>query len=563
MRTLFLLLALSLIFKSATATEKTYKAKPNKATVFLSGAQVTFIENVQIAAGQTELVFEGISPLQYGQTIDARGMGEFVIIDARYEVRYPNTNTPIQTEKQKQLQKQIKLLGDSIEEFDFMLQEINEKMQILTTEKNLLLNNRIIKGDFKKDSLELMKNGMEYLHVKLNQISTETFKLKKEQKKINAVLQTSRERVQHFEEMLNDTYANAQTVSTQNYCAIITVMANAATKGNIEFSYFSNAASWTPEYEIRTGTAQKLKLVSKARVRQSTGINWDQVALTLSTSTPNIGHQIPVLNPYYLSLLIHRTRVAREEADYDKRKSAAPATATGGALFKELEETKAEDYNNIPAQTLANYSAISENMISVDYNISIPINLTGNGKDYALTIKEQDMDASYTYYAVPKLDRNAFLMARVTGWESLNIIPGKARIYNDNSFVAENYLDTHNATDTLDINLGRDKTFEFKRTLIKNKVSEKTITDKTIKTYMYEIAFRNPKQNNIEIKVLDQLPVCFEKDVVVEALDITGAEIDKPSGLITWKKNLKAKESCKIKFGYTVTYQTSKPLAGL
>lgn len=562
MRTLILLIAIGTLHNLAIAGEKYFKSKPEKATVYLSGAVITYSEQLQLSPGQTELVFEGISALQYGQNIEAIGNGDFVIMDTRYEVRYPNSDVQKDNEKQRQLMRLIKQISDSVEDLSFNYQELSERLQILTTEKNLLLNNRIIKGDFKKDSLELVKSGMEYLHLKLTQINSETFKLKKEQKKLIELMNEANARLQDQQNKLSDLNQNTEQANLQNHCAIITVMCNTPIKGSIEFSYFSSSASWEPEYEIRTGATQKLKLISKAKVRQGTGVNWKEVKLTLSTSTPGIGHQMPVLNPYYLSVLVNRYKTKRSMEEKEGLMKTLPAPTAAGLVRADKDEIAISE-SNIDAQTLANYSSVEENMISVDYAISIPVSLSGNGKDYLLTIKEQEVDAMYSYYAVPKLDKNAFLMARVTGWEDLNIIPGKARIYNDNSFVAENYLDTHRATDTLEINLGRDKSFEFKRTVLKNRISENMISDKTIKTYQYEISYRNPKPFNVEIKILDQIPVSFEKEVVIEPIDLDWSLIDLPTGIITWKRNLKSKEAAKIKFGYTVTYPSGRPLAGL
>ena len=63
-------------------------------------------------------------------------------------------------------------------------------------------------------------------------------------------------------------------------------------------------------------------------------------------------------------------------------------------------------------------------------------------------IQTKTMPSVYAYSIVPKLDPDAFLMARVTDWEDMNLMAGTARVYFDNSYIGESYINPRATNDT-------------------------------------------------------------------------------------------------------------------
>src|SRR5207237_909520 len=98
-----------------------------------------------------------------------------------------------------------------------------------------------------------------------------------------------------------------------------------------------------------------------------------------------------------------------------------------------------------------------ENQLSVDFDIQLPYSIPSDSKAHTVDVQSYNIPASYSYFAVPKLDKDAFLLARVTKWEELNLLPGNANIYFEGAYVGQSFIDPRNAKDTLDFSLGRDK----------------------------------------------------------------------------------------------------------
>ena len=107
-------------------------------------------------------------------------------MEVRFDAIYPEAIAVAKPSAKKV--KSLQLIGDSITEITLQLDEIADKMSALQTEKNILLNNRLIKGETKRDTLNLFKDAMEYLRNRLSNLNAETYKLKREQNLKNQLL---------------------------------------------------------------------------------------------------------------------------------------------------------------------------------------------------------------------------------------------------------------------------------------------------------------------------------------------------------------------------------------
>ena len=173
------------------------------------------------------------------------------------------------------------------------------------------------------------------------------------------------------------------------------------------------------------------------------------------------------------------------------------------------------------------------------------------------------MPATYSYFAVPKLDKDAFLIARLTGWEELNLLPGNANIYFENAYVGESYVDPRGTQDTMELSLGRDKRIIIKRELKKDLSSKKFIGNNIEKEMKYLITVRNTKKEKINITLEDQFPVTKNNDIVVKVEDYSGGAYNPESGKVTWKLDVAPATTVEKTLNYSVKYPKDKVVSGL
>ncbi len=543
-------------FGVTTSSEKNIKSKIENVTVFTQGAQIYRTSLINVNAGISTLIFEGLEATIDPKSIQASGFGNFVIMDVQHSIKYPEPKNSDLSQNPKNL-KQIKMLQDSLVMIDFDLMDITDRQASLNIEKNTLLNNRIIKGETKKDTLNLVKDALTFLREKLNNINSELLKLKKEEYRVNIKKQRMQENLlalQTYNVNIGDIVKDET-----NYRVIITVSADVATNGTMNINYMLQDAGWTPSYDLRAkGTGGNMQLTYKAQVYQNTGLDWNDVKLTLSTASPNQSNIKPTLNTWWLNYYNpYAYDYKRKQSEGQKDDGLAKTSVSGGAgtySWSAPEEI---------AQTTADYTVAEENITTVEYEIKLAYSIPCDGKTHFVAVQTKDVPANYIHFAAPKIDKDAFLVAKITNWDELNLAPGSANIYFDGTFVGESYIDPTNLSDTLDLTLGRDKNMVVTRVKQKDKTKEKLIGEDKVKTVTYEITVRNTKSSSSNFNLQDQIPVSQTKDIVVSLLDSSGGELDETSGIVNWKFNLKPKETKKVIISYTVKFPKDKALAGL
>jgi uncharacterized protein (TIGR02231 family) len=165
---------------------------------------------------------------------------------------------------------------------------------------------------------------------------------------------------------------------------------------------------------------------------------------------------------------------------------------------------------------------------------------------------------TYKYYAAPKLDRDAFLLAKITGWDKLNLIDGDANIFYEGTYVGKSFINTRNITDTLSVSLGRDKNVLVTRLKLTELCEKKTLGTQKKETLVFEINVRNKKKQDIEIEIDDQIPLSVIKEIEVDLTESTGASYDPVTGKLSWRLKLQPGDTKKLKFGFTVKYPKDK-----
>ena len=550
-----LLILLSFGFSTSAQVPKTYTSKLQKVTVYLQGAHLYYNENVALQAGNNELIFENISPYINAASLQASSRGA-VVMDIKHQIKYKEK--VVVTRK---YDKEIENVLDSMEDITYQMKDIDNKTYVLETEKNMLLNNRIIKGQPLRDSLATLRDGMLFLKEKLNSIYEQGLKLERQKNKLQK--QKNKLNARHATLVLlqsgNDLTNN--TAAQPVHQVIVTMFSDVPTTTQVNFNYFVQTANWMPVYDLQaTSATNNFQLKYFANVTQNTGIEWANVPLTLSTSNPNETNVKPELTPWYLSFMEYYREKSKSKSISNAK---VPMQAETLSLKKDIQDDVEFDANE-DQKYIENYVAITENIIRTEYEIKLSYTIAADGKMHKVLINQKDIPMVMQFAAVPKVCTDAFLIAKVTGWEDMNIIPGKARLYFDGGYVGEMYLDASTTTDTLNVNLGRDKSIVLTRKKIKENYKDKVFTDEKVETRTIELVVRNTKNVPIEIVLEDQIPVVAgTSEIKVVLLKNDGATLDEATGKLTWNVKLKVKDSEKITFTYEIRYPKGKVLAGL
>ena len=175
-----LLLSTSQLF---AASEKKIKSNIKNVTVFTQGAQVFRSAPITLSPGVTQVVLTGISAQVNPASIQAGGKGNFIVLDVKHNVEYPEPPSPEASKLPASVLREIKFLEDSVSDIGFSNDELEDKKSALLLEKDMILKNKLSKGEGKSDSLAVLKQAMEFFRLKLDDINTQLNRISRQERK--------------------------------------------------------------------------------------------------------------------------------------------------------------------------------------------------------------------------------------------------------------------------------------------------------------------------------------------------------------------------------------------
>jgi len=500
------------------------KSEIREVTVFLSGAQVTRMGTSTVEEGTQTLIFNGLPQNLNEESIQVKGSGNFTILSVTHQLNYL-----VSREKTTE----IKYLEDSLERLKNQINLEQAILKVYQEEENFLLANKQIGGQNTGVKVDELKAALELYRSRL----TETAKLKL---KSNLAITSLNEKITRITNQLNT--LNSSNAPTSE--VLVNISSHSAGTASLNLSYLVQDAGWIPEYDLRAiDVKNPVELTYKASVFQKSNENWKNVKLTLSTGNPALGGTKPELQPWYLAF----QNIMRYQTNMK--------SASSGLAPMSVAEDKSEVK---PEASLEELVTVTTGQTTASFNISIPYTIPTDGKKYLVEIQRSTLDAIYEYQCVPKLDPDAFLVARITGWEGLNLLSGAMNLFFEGTFVGKSYLDMQNTHDTLELSLGRDKNIVVKRERRKEFTVIQTIGANRKESRAFDITIRNNKKQDVTMVIMDQLPLSTNKEISVDPSEISGASLEKENGKLTWKFQLKSTENKTLRLAYEVKYPKDK-----
>lgn len=527
---LFLLGSLSLFAQA----EKPLETEIRDITVFLARAQVTRTAKTRIEGGRTQLVIGGLAAQLDPNSIQVSGKGSFLILGTSHRQNFiQDVNMP----------KSLRVLKDSLEYYRRQVVMEESQKEILNKEEAMLVANQRIGGGNANLTVAELKSMADFFRTRLGDIVVSRMKQDVSIRKLNEKMA----RVQAQINTQNELYARHSSE------IVVSVSADNATPVELEVSYVVSRAGWQPVYDLRAvNTKSPVQLSYKANVFQSTGEEWKNVKLILSTANPNLGGLKPELAAQVLDFI-----QVSPYRNYDKR-----AMKSAPVAMERAEDAPAAMELDV-AETTADFVSTVQTAVNTQFAISLPYSVASSNQPTLVDIGRHELQATYRYAVAPKLESDAFLMARATGWEELNLLPGSANVFFEGTYVGKTLIDPMLIQDTLSLSLGRDKRIVVKREKVKDLSSKKAIGSNIRETRGYEISVRNTRQEPITIVVEDQVPVSRNNLIEVMVADTGGAVWNKETGKLTWTFTLQPSETRKASFRFEVKYPKDKVISGL
>lgn len=521
-------------------------------TVFLSGAEIHRTGKVTLNSGVTELKLKELSPSINGSSVQAKlANNNVTIISVNHKMDYLTeaTYTPRITE-----------IKDSLEDMSLKLKVRESRERVYREEKSMLISNKSIRGEQNGVDVEELEYMADFYRNRLTDIENKLLDIENSKKDFNLTISNLRRQLN----LLN-------AKKTRNTSEVtVKVSCNSRIITDLNVSYVVNNAGWVPKYDVRSeNTTDPVELTYKGDVYQNTGIEWESVNISLSTGNPTVSNSQPNLKPWYLYYYSNQRKKSYKAKGLAKQ-DIQQQNAYNNGYDDYLEESEGVEvlvYDmalvSEESRSSSDFTTVTESTVNTEFKIDLPYSITSDGQANTVEIVKHDLPVDYKYYAVPKLDNDAFLLARISGWGEYNLLPGDVNVYFEGTSVGTSYLNTETTEDTLDISMGRDNSIIIKREKIKDFCKTTSFGTNKKSLRGYEISVRNNKSNEIQLHLVDQIPLSKTKEIEVVLDEKNGAEHNEDTGKLKWELKIPNGETKKVIYKYTVKYPKNKSIGNL
>jgi uncharacterized protein (TIGR02231 family) len=291
----------------------------------------------------------------------------------------------------------------------------------------------------------------------------------------------------------------------------------------VELSYLVGGASWTPSYEARAAEAARaVELNAFATVRQTTGEDWRDTQLILSTAVPRQNATPPRIRALRVNSVEQepprKVLIERAEAIRHSDGAAASAATSTGTRMR----------------------AVAQGL-SVQLVVPEPATVAGDGTEARIRFARNRLPAEFRFRTSPKLLPFVFLVADTTNAAPFPILAGSVDLYRGGSFLARHTVETVASGARFPLSFGIEERLRAKRVVLEEREQETGLISKgRRRRYAYRFHVANYLDRTTELEVSDHIPVSEMKDVVV-AMDgktTAGYRLDPSDGIVRWRLKL-------------------------
>jgi len=342
----------------------------------------------------------------------------------------------------------------------------------------------------------------------------------------------------------------------------IDLAAAAATKSTLRVTYTVRNARWAPLYDARLDTGAKdrkpaLELVRRAEIKQSTGEDWSNVALAVSTVRTARGGSAPDLS----SLIVQyppppRQAVAAGAATDNMLLRSAPVAAPPAPLQQE---------SSAKRERAEEQQAVAEiNGFQVTFRIPGRVSLGANDGAKSLRVSTATIAPDLAVRSAPVVDPTAFLEASFKQTEDAPLLPGRVAIYRDGVFVGRGKMNATGKDETVRLGFGADDKVRIERSVLKRNEGSAGMIVTTSRTdeRSFKTSIRNGHDFALRIAIEDQLPVSENEEIQVEMLPSTtppsSTNLRDKRGVLEWAFEAKPGEARDIAFAWRVRWPKDK-----
>lgn len=552
------------------------------ATVYTDRAVLTRTTTaLAVPSGTSEITFAGLpaSLLDDSVQVSAKGTAAASLLDI-------TTRTVFVTAEPDA---RIKLLDDQLSALRREERALNDQSAVLESQRALL-------GGIEKVSTTPVASRagetaparptLEDYEKLLGFSATQRARLDAAAQKLDLDRTALAEKISAAQSQLNE-LRGKQPGRRANKTVTVRLSTEAAGKLDIALNYTLPGAGWTPAYDARLRSEKRqVQLDAFGVVRNATGEDWTNIALTLSTARPGLGGAAPDISPWYVDVsqpIVYgkfEGSSMRMDRAIGSVVTAPKAVAFNNSMMMAADTAGAPPPPAPAFESQLSIAAVETAATSASFKIATPVTLASDNTPQRVPLGSAVFSAELQYQATPKLQETAYLAAYVTNRSELPFLAGALNVFLDDTFVATSRLATTMPGEKFTLNLGADEGISIKRKIVSRFTEDTGFTTKSRRTtYDILVTVTNNKRTSERVVLKDAAPVPRDEKILVKLMSPAERDLLKPEdaaaqppkigiardadGKLTWRYDLKPGEKREIPLKFSIEHPADLPVTGV
>jgi uncharacterized protein (TIGR02231 family) len=524
-------------------------------TVYTDRALVTRQGKISLTGSERELTVSNLPTTLDPESVRVGGKGQIgvklqgVTVDRQY------TTEPV-VDRIAQLTAQMEQLGADKRHLQAQLDTIKLQANFLQGLQDKTQESFSRSLARQQIGLEDTQNFLDFIGAKTTEYACAGEDLHRQQQQIDKQLQSLRLQLSEIQ----------TPYSKESFEITVAIEPAGAGEFQLELSYVVQRAYWTPLYDLRVhSTSKTIQLNYLAEIVQTTGEDWTNVSLMLSTAKPGLGTLPPKLDPWYLDISKPSTsiqmanRSSRARFSSDEKLQAAPIPAPSMARMVEDDTLFAMEY---AAETVV--AEISQQGSVVTFQLGGGGNIPSDGNPHKVTIFNHNFPCQLEYISMPSLVSFAYLQAKAKNRsDGATLLPGKANIFRDDVFVGTSNLENIVPGQEFKLNLGIDEGIKIDRELSERQVDKKFLASNRRITYAYRLTVTNLLSTVTQIQISDRIPHSRNEQIKVKLIKSMPQIQPGELGRLAWELDLPANSKTEINYQFSIEHPEHIQIQGL
>jgi|GEM_PF-2840832 len=551
-------------------------SKVTDLTVYRDGALVTREARVTLPAGDHRVVLKEIPSVADPNSVRVSGLGTGGMTIGGVEITQdfrPANLTP----DYKALEKELGDLTGQMGSLDDRQKSINSLREFLSTLKasaGAESSKDLLTRGFAVDSWQ---KAFQFLSERLDDLAAEERSLAPRRKDLTEKIDVARQKLNQL----------ASQGGIQRWTATVLISAPRGGEMTLKAMYLAHSASWIPLYDARLDSSSgKVEMIWQAQVTQNTGEDWKDVGVTLSTTRPAAGIDLPKLTS--ISLIPIQVRYQKAKGgttqefvsglpvlgtDYQDLLSLAPgatdARADGGANLHGARDTSVIGMGAVPPPTPAplqmEEGGAGRRDVAVTFELPGKLDIPSDAQPHKHRVASLDLEGKSQYRTIPRLNPAIFLVSSVTLGGDIPLLPGRVQHFVGPDLVGSSWMVDHSAGEEFPLSFGPDDRLKAERKSIWRKVDQKGKDDEI--SYRFLTTLENHLGHDAVIELKDRIPVSGDERITVtlDEKDTTAGLIRDPNepGILTWNITVPKSAKKEMVLQYRVRAPRGLPVAGM